>query len=150
MKQEEFPRLLSPFAFSADSRHFGYLVQQKGRQHVVLDGFRSLSYDRITSGLYFSDCGKHAAFSARQSDREFVVVDGLKEAGLRRGRLADFTPCFRRRAYVAVQNGRSFAVVDGVRGEISTRSSPSSSAPTRGGRPTSPPRTGAATRSWTA
>ena len=100
-------------AFSRDSRHFAYPVQEDGAWFVILDGQAGPSVDGV-GVLQFSPDGERLAYAALRNGSWHVVVDdrfgdpfdSLLEGSFR------FDPTGRRLAFVAQRDGLAMAVID--------------------------------------
>ncbi|MDH5591019.1 MAG: hypothetical protein OEZ37_13295, partial [Gemmatimonadota bacterium] len=106
---------ISRIAFSPDSRHMAYPVEDGGRWYVVHDGVPGASVDGVGE-IVFSPDGGRLAYSAERDGAWHVVVDGSSGPpfdSLRAGSLV-FDPAGRRHGYVAFTSGKEAAVVDGV------------------------------------
>lgn len=68
-------------AFSPDGRHVAYVMQQGGKQHLVIDGERIASSEKIflpPSGSYFGSNGAHRTFLIAAAGKTRVLHDGAQ------------------------------------------------------------------------
>lgn len=85
--------------FSPDSQQLVYVVEQSGKQSVVVDGIPGKQYDRISS-IAFSPDSKHLAYWGDSGNFRFMVVDGKERERYETGASHIRTRTFRPASYI--------------------------------------------------
>jgi len=108
------------FIVSPDCTRVAYVVCEKGKEFVVVDGKENKQYDRIGEQYpIFSPDSKRVAYIAQQGKKQFAVVDEKKGKGydgIWEGSLI-FSPDSKQLAYVAQKGDEQFVVVNGKEGK---------------------------------
>lgn len=104
------------FIVSPDCTRVAYVVCEKVKEFIVVDGKENKRYDRISERYpIFSPDSKRVAYIAQQGEKQFVVVDEKEEKGydgIWEGSLI-FSPDSKQLAYVAQIGNEDFVVVNG-------------------------------------
>ena len=105
------------FIVSPDCTRVAYVVCEKVKEFIVVDGKENKRYDCISDRYpIFSPDSKRVAYIAQQGEKQFVVVDdeeGKGYDGIWEGSLI-FSPDSRQLAYVAQIGNEDFVVVNGI------------------------------------
>ncbi len=102
---------------SSDFRRVAYVVIQRGKQHVFVDGKRAATLDGVGFGTpALSPDGKRLLFIGIRGINSFVSVDGIEGKPFESIDRAEFSPDGKRVLFVAQRGGRFFVVINDVEG----------------------------------
>lgn len=103
---------------SPDGRRLAYVIEQNGKQFVVLDGKEGKRYDGIGAhSSFFSPDSRRVIYSALQGGVWHMVIDGKEIGAYRAVEAPVFSPDSRRVAYKALLEHGTAVVVDGMTGK---------------------------------
>jgi len=99
-------------AISPDGKHWGYGVELRNQECVVLDGVEQKRYETVSGPVYSPDSAR-VAYLAVMGDKVISVVNGKEGKGYDDRGLPSFSPDSQSAAFWAQSGGKSFVVANG-------------------------------------